>query len=123
MLKGMNMKNINQLGLLDYIVVGFSIILSGLGSFIRRDISSIPLKKKLTVLLIDIIGSISIGVTVFLLVFGWSDNMVLSAGIASAFGHIGTRGVYLMELMIAEKLKSEAMMEAIEEYYNRDKKK
>jgi len=123
MIKGEQMKNINQLGLLDYIIVGFSILLSGIGSYVRRDLSSFSIKRKLTVLLIDVVGSVSIGVTVFLLVYGWTENMILGAGIASAFGHIGTRGVYLMELMIAEKLKSEAMMEAIEEYYNRDKKK
>ncbi len=123
MIKGGQMKHINEFNIADYIVVGFSLLASGIGSFVRRDLSSFSIKRKLTMLALDLIGSVSIGITVFLLVYGWSENMILSAGIASAFGHIGTRGVYLMELMIADKLNSEAMRKAVEEYYNKEKNK
>jgi len=122
MTKGEHMKHINEFGIIDYIVVGFSILFSGIGSFVRRDLSSLSIRRKLSMLIIDLIGSTSIGITVFLLVYGWSENMILSAGIASAFGHIGTRGVYLMELMIADKLNSDSMRKAVESYYNREKK-
>jgi len=123
MIRGNEMKHISEFGILDYAVVGLSILFSGIGSFMRRDLSAMSIKRKLSMLFIDLVGSTSIGITVFLLVYGWSENMILSAGVASAFGHIGTRGVYLMELMIADKLNSETMKKAINEYYANKKEK
>ena len=116
------MKSFNELSIVDYIIVVLSLIGSGIASFFRRDTNGFSIAKKLSVFIVDVIGSVSIGTTAFFIVYGWDENLVLSAGVGSLFGHIGTRGVYLMELMIAEKLKSESMRKAVEEYHNREKR-
>jgi len=116
------MRSFNELNIVDYIIVVFSLIGSGIASFFRRNTNGFSVTKKLSVFIIDIVGSVSIGTTAFFIVYGWNENLVLSAGIGSLFGHIGTRGIYLLELMIAEKLRSESMRKAIEEYHNKEKR-
>jgi len=112
------MKHFQELTFLDYIFIFFSIFLSGVGSFIRRKKDGIGIKKLIMFLWIDIIGSLSVGVPTFLLVYGYTDNMVIGAGFASVLGHMGPRGIYFMELIIAEKLNSQTLKDAINKHYN-----
>jgi len=112
-----------QLSLTEYIIVFAGLLASGLGSFIRRKKDGYSLRKVIIFLIIDIVGSVSVGLPAFLLVYGYSDNIILSAGVGSILGHLGPRGIYLMELAIAEKIGSETLKEEILRYHNQESKK
>jgi len=117
------MKHFSELSIFDYIVTFFILLGAGVGSFLRRNMTKYSIRKKITILLVDVAGSMSIGTTVFFIIYGWTGDLAMSAGASSLLAHIGSRSFYLMELVIADKLNSQALREAVNEYYKKKDEK
>lgn len=102
--------------------VFITLFLSFVGSivnFLRRDFKGKSIPYKLAIFAVDAISSMSIGVMTFLIAQGYGLNEILSCGLASFFGHQGTRAVYLIEIIIAEKVGSKKALEKIEKDNNK----
>ena len=86
-------------------------VISGLINFLRRDLRGKPLYKRLYFFVQDTVASGSLAVFAGSIVLAHTDNFIFALGAGGIVGHIGTRSIYILELIIAEKTKSNALKE------------
>jgi len=73
-------------------------------SFLRRETSHMTLSQKITRFLTEAVIDIGLTLIVFIGLSGYGFNDLVSVSIASLVGHSGVRGMYILELIICEKV-------------------
>jgi hypothetical protein len=87
-----------------YIIV-FSIgIVGAILNFSRREWADQTLWRKSVFFFVDVLSSGLLAVLSFYATIGMGLNEMLAIAISGIFAHQGTRAIYLIELLIAEKL-------------------
>lgn len=82
-------------------------------SFSRRDCKNHNFCQKCLFFVFDMIVNVGITMLIYIGCIGYGFNELTSVAIAGFLGHQGTRSIYLMELIIAEKLGAKATFEEI----------
>ena len=106
-------KNFNDIPPLTLLIVFLTGFWGALVNFIRREEinHNMSTKKKIFYFFVDLISSGGIACIVFLTLVGYGFNELFAVGVSGVFAHQGTKSIYLMELFIAEKLKSKKLEE------------
>ncbi len=73
-------------------------------NFIRRDLKKYSAFKKIRLLILDMFMFLTLTLLVFIGLNGYGFNDLVSLSIAGLVGHHGARSIYLLELVIAERL-------------------
>jgi len=79
---------------------------------LKRDIA---LRKKITLFILDLTTSGGFALLTFYGCLGYGITEPLAVAIAGIVGHQGTRAMYLLELIIAEKFGGDSVVNAIKE--------
>ena len=111
-------RDFRNLDKLPIIFVIAASILSGVLQFLQKK-QKFTFKQAIVRFFIDTTTNLIIGVSAYLAMIGYDLNNVLAAGISSLIAHNGTRAIFLMELIIADKLGSKSAKEAIMEEMDR----
>lgn len=82
-------------------------------NFIRRDVKSLNLKKKISMFLTDVFISMGLTMLAYIGLIGYGLNDMLAVAISGFVGHQGVRSYYLIELIILEKLGAKATFEEV----------
>jgi len=114
MIRGSQMQTFKEMNIIGIFITLFLSFVGSIVNFLRRDFKNKSVSYKIIIFIVDAISSMSIGIMTFMIAQGYGLNELLSCGLASFFGHQGTRAVYLMEIIIAEKLGSKKALEKIE---------
>lgn len=115
-------KDINNITTAGKMMLLAVAIISGIIHFGKRDLEGIKCRKKIILLFYDATVSGSISIFIGLIVFYYTNNLALTLGVGGIAGHLGIRVIYLVELFIAEKLKSPKLEEEIRKF-NEDEQK
>ena len=107
-------RDFRNLDKLPVIFVIAASLLSGVLQFLQRK-QKFTFKQALVRFFIDTATNLIIGISAYLTMVGYDLNNVLAAGISSLIAHNGTRAIFLMELIIADKFGSKSAKEAIKE--------
>ena len=103
------MKRFNDIPHFDYLFITMLGFWGAVMNFLHRDREDMSMKRKIALFITDIITSGGIAVTVYLTLVGYTDNAVLSAGVAGILAHQGAEAFRLIsEIAIAvveQKLK------------------
>ena len=89
-------------------------------SFVRRDKNNMTLTKKILFFFADMFVNIGLTMLTYIGLIGYGFNDLLAVAISGFIGHQGVRSVYLVELIIVEKLGAKATFEEIKK--NKEKK-
>ena len=97
------------------------IIVFGLGiwgailNFFKREEDNIDRNttQKVGIFLLDLVSSMGLSVITFISLLGLGFNELIAVAVSGWVAHQGTRAIYLVELIIADKLGSESMKEKI----------
>ena len=81
----------------------------------RRIKKDITLRKKITLFILDLTTSGGFALLTFYGCLGYGITEPLAVAIAGIIGHQGTRAMYLLELIIAEKFGGDSVVNAIKE--------
>jgi hypothetical protein len=84
-------------------------------SFIKRNSDGVKrsIKQKMFMFVTDLISTMGLSVITFCGAIGLGLNELLAVGISGFVAHQGTRAIYLIELIIADKLGSNSLKEEI----------
>ena len=104
-------KDINNISTMGKVMFGLVAVIAGIIHFGKRDLTNTKWQKKIMLLFYDATVSGSISMFVGLIVFYYTGNVALSLGIGGIAGHLGIRVIFLLELFIADKLKSKTLEE------------
>ncbi|MDQ7043995.1 MAG: hypothetical protein Q9M34_10770, partial [Sulfurimonas sp.] len=77
------------------------------------DNSSHSLAKKTAIFFMDMTVNVGITMLVYVGCVGYGFNDLMSVAIAGFMGHQGTRSIYIVELIIIEKLGAKSTFENI----------
>ena len=108
-------EQMNDIPVLLYIIVfGLGVWGAILNYFKREDdiVDRTPMQK-VGIFILDLISSMGLSVVTFLSLLGLGLNDIIAVAFAGWVAHQGTRAIYLVELIISEKLGSNAMRDAI----------
>lgn len=72
-------------------------------NFLKRKVRKLSLLKKLGLFAVDTLSSSTLAVISFYGVIGLGYNELLAIAVAGALSHQGTRAIYILELIVAEK--------------------
>ncbi|PHQ90099.1 MAG: hypothetical protein COB42_05650 [Sulfurimonas sp.] len=75
-----------------------------IASFFRRDTKNLTLGKKILIFMKDMCINIGVTMLFYIGLIGYGTADLLAVAISGFAGHQGVRSVYLVELLIAEKL-------------------
>jgi len=96
--------NFNEIPLFTQIAVAIAGAWGAFINWIKRKKEGRPLHVKIGMFLVDLISTTGISILTFLALAGYGFNELFSVAVAGWMAHYGTRGFYLMEIVIAEKL-------------------
>ena len=105
-----NFNDINTSATLIAFIAG---IWGAIVSFTRRDVKGFSMVKKVSIFIMDMFVNVGITLLVYLGLIGYGLNDILAVAISGFVGHHGTRGFYLIELIIAEKIGAKQTFEEI----------
>jgi len=91
-------------------------------SFFRRDTKRATKLQKVGFFLMDMFVNVGITMLIYLGLIGYGVNDLIAVAVSGFGGHQGVRSIYLIELIIAEKLGAQATFKAIQEDADDDKK-
>ena len=114
-------RDLNNLTLVEHLWFLTVAMIVGIVNFIKRQLNKEPLLRKIILLIQDILVVGSLSIFTGYIVLGWTDSFAWSLGIGGLMGHYGNRAVYLIELIIGEKLKSKELIERAKEELDADK--
>ena len=83
------MKKLDDIPQFDYLLISMLGLWGAIMNFLHRDKKHITFKKKMVLFVTDIVTSGGIAITVYLTLLGYTDNHVLSAGVAGILAHQG----------------------------------
>lgn len=118
----MSYKNFSDIPFITQIIVGVIGILGAWSNYLRRDLKNLSLLQKIHLFLMDTMTSSVIAMIVFFSCVGYGLNEILSVGIAGAVAHQGTRALYILELLVLEKLEADKTFEELRRMYGFRKK-
>ena len=100
---------------LTYLVVLVLSLWGSILSFIQRSRDGLKrtLTQKLIMFLTDLISTMGLSIVTFCGAVGFGLNELLAVGISGFVAHQGTRAIYLIELLIADKLGSKLLQEEL----------
>ena len=106
-------RNFNDIPPLTSIIVFLMGLWGALVNFVHRNElnTNITTIQKITYFCIDLLSSGGIACITFLTLAGYGFNELLAVGVSGVAAHQGTRAIYLVELFLAEKLKSKKLEE------------
>jgi hypothetical protein len=81
--------------------------------------SNFSLKRRIATFFIDLFSSMGIAVMVFLGSVGLGFNELVSVALSGFMSYQGTRGIYLIELVIFDKLGSKELIEEVNEKHKK----
>ena len=73
-------------------------------NFIKRDNFLMTFSKKIAMFVMDLFVNVGLTILTYLGAIGYGMNELLAVAIGGFIGHLGTRSIYLVELIIAEKI-------------------
>ena len=109
-------KDIDSISAMGKVMFGLVAITAGIIHFGKRDLSDTKWYKKIMLLFYDATVSGSISMFIGLIVFYYTGNIALSLGIGGIAGHLGIRVIVLLELFVADKLKSKTLEEEVRKF-------
>lgn len=116
----MPINNFSDLNIFATLIALAAGIWGSIISFIRRNKDGIKVRKGILLFFIDMTTNIGLTMLVYLGLIGYGLNELVAVAISGFVGHQGTRGVYLIELTIAEKVGSRTAIEEIKERIKND---
>ena len=90
-------------------LLGIFIIWGGVTNYIRRTKDNEPLFTKLGLMVLDIFISGGTALIAYTGLIGSGFTQEFSVAVAGVASHFGVRTIYLLELVIAEKINSRAL--------------
>jgi len=112
-------KNLNDIPLFTQIIVFLSGLWGAIMNFLHRlEVmnENISLRRKIFFFVLDLLSSSGISVIVFLGAVGYGLNETIAVALSGIMAHQGTRAFFLIELFIAEKLKSKELEKEIKKH-------
>lgn len=109
------MYKITDIPVVTYIIVLVIGLIGAVISFFRRDLSRLSWGKRVVFFLLDVLSSGFLAVLAFSAAYGLGVNELVAVAISGIFAHQGTRALYLVELLIAEKLGAKQTFNEIKE--------
>jgi uncharacterized membrane protein YbjE (DUF340 family) len=94
----------HSVSFITYVIVFLIGLASAVLNFSRRELSKFSFMRKFLFFVLDVLSSGLLAVLSFYAVIGLGLNEMLAIAISGMFAHQGTRAIYLVELIIAEKL-------------------
>ena len=88
-------------------------LIGAMFNFFKRKWRGLTTVQKIGLFLLDTATSSTLAVVSFYTVIGLGYNELLAIGVAGAFSHQGTRAIYILELIVTEKLGAKATFEEI----------
>ena len=101
---------IDDVSLIIPLIVG---IWGSILAYLKRQRKDYTFLKSLSIFIFDMFTYIGFTLLIYLGLIGYGLNELLSVSIAGFIGHQGARAVYLVELVIADKLGSKSMAEEV----------
>lgn len=105
--------NFNELNNVATYIALMAGVWGAIVSFFKRDINGKSITIKMSLLVMDIFTNVGLTMLSYIGLMGNGVNELLSVAIAGVIGHQGTRGLYLIELIIVEKSGSNAALEEV----------
>ena len=105
-----NFHDLDDLSTFIAIVIG---LWGSILSFIKRDRKDLTIFRKIAMFLLDMITNVGITLLTYFGLIGYGVDELLAVAISGFIGHQGTRGFYLIELAIADKIGSKEMLNEI----------
>jgi len=104
------------------IVFGFG-IWGAILNYFKREQDGIDrtIAQKIGNFLLDMISSMGLSVLSFLSLIGLGFNEIVAVAFSGWIAHQGTRAVYLIELLIAEKVGSKKLQEEANNKFKKEK--
>ena len=100
-------KNFNDIPVFTQVIVAIAGIWGAVINWVDRKRRGKTLFSKILFFSFDVFSTVGISIMVFLMLSGYGFNELFSVGCASFMAHYGTRSFYLIEVIIADKLKIE----------------
>lgn len=97
-------RNLNDVPDFDGIFVVVLGVWGATMNYLKRKDKNYTFIRKLGLFALDILTSGGIAIITYLVVLGYTDNAVLSVGVSGVFAHLGTRGFYIFEQIVVQKL-------------------
>ena len=100
----------------DFLATVFAVLAGVWGailSFLKRDTNGLRFLKKLSYFLMDMFVNTGLTLLTYIGLIGYGINDLMAVAAAGYIAHLGTRSFYLIEILIADKLGSKAMLEEI----------
>jgi len=82
-------------------------------NFIKRDTHTHTVTRKMFTFIMDMLINVGITMLIYIGCIGYGLNELISVAIAGFLGHQGTRSIYIVELIIAEKLGAKNTFEEL----------
>jgi len=114
----MKYNNLSDIPILTAISVVTIGLLGAWSNYLRRDLKRLSLIQKIYVFIMDTLTASTIAIITFLVCSGYGFNEVLSVGIAGAVAHQGIRAVYILELLLLEKIGAENTYQELKEMFD-----
>ena len=107
---------IKDIPIISYLIVLGLGIWGAILNYVKREEDDIDrtTMQKIGIFLLDLISSMGLSVVTFLGAVGVGANELIAVAIAGFVAHQGTRAIYLIELVIAEKLGSKLLKDEIQ---------
>ena len=107
--------SIKDIPTITYLIVFILGVWGTFLSYIKRenDGTERTILKKLTLFLTDLITTVGLSIITFYGAIGSGLNEILSVGLSGFVAHQGTRAIYLVELVIADKVNSNSLKEEL----------
>lgn len=105
-----NHNDIPNITFLVVLLLGFA---GSVVNFAKRQKRGMTILNKFSLFLIDSITSGSLAVIGFYGALGMGSNELIAIAYAGAIAHQGTRALYILELIVAEKFGAKATFEEI----------
>jgi len=112
-----NFKDLDKIAIIFVVVAS---ILSGILHFIKRKNTQKSFWKLLLIFFADTTTTTIFAISTYLTLVGYDFNNIFAAGVSSLLAHNATRAIFLVELIIADKLGSPSAREAIKEEMRRE---
>jgi len=111
-------EQMNDIPIMLYIIVFGLGMWGAILNYFKREDDKVSRTKlqKLGIFILDLVSSMGLSVITFLSLLGLGMNDIIAVAFSGWVAHQGTRAIYLVELIIAEKLGSKVMKDEVLKY-------
>ena len=106
--------NLTDIEVVPIVIATIIGIWGSIVNYQKRHTVGFSIFRKIVTFAVDTLASIGLSIFTFMLAQGYGLNELVSIGVAGVFAHQGTRGLYLIELIVTEKVGAMKTYESIQ---------